>query len=113
MAAKKRTVKKKKATAKKNPRTARQVFDDSLRSLEKQLGPTAARRVRELRNNVRSLERQVDRARADAEKRLRNAETQIRKDAVKMLRRLEHLIEPPKPKRTTAKRKKATTRKKA
>ena len=111
MAAKKKTVKKKttakKATKKKatrkKARTARQLFEDNLRSLEKQLPPKAARRVNELRKTVKDLERQIDKARKDAEARLHKAELQIRKDAVKVLRRIERAIEPPK--RKAAKKK--------
>lgn len=105
MAAKKKRAKKK--TTKRKIRTARQVFDDKLRGLQKQLPPTAARLVGELRKNVKSLERQIDKARTDAEKLLRRAEAQIRRDAANALRRLEHFIEPRQPKR-----KKPATRKK-
>jgi hypothetical protein len=97
MAARKKSAKKK--TARKKTRTARQAFDDNLKALQKRLSPSAARRVRDLRDTVRDLERQADKARADAEKRLQRAEIQIRKDAVKVLRRIEHAIEPPKRKR--------------
>lgn len=103
MAAKKKTAKKKKKTAKK-ARSARQIFDDNLKSIQKQLPAGAARRVGELRKTVKNVERQADKARADAEKRLHKAETEIRKDALKVLRRIERAIEGPKKKRKTKKK---------
>ena len=103
MAAKKKSAKTK---TRKKARSARQAFDDNLKSLQKQLPPAAARRVGELRKTVKGLERRADEARADAEKLLHRAENEIRKDAVKVLRRIEHSIEPPKKKKKKAAAKK-------
>jgi hypothetical protein len=106
MAAKKKVAKKK---AKKKPaRSPRDAFDANLKSIQDQLPPALARRVRDLRKSMRDLEKGIDKARADREKRWHHLETSIRKDAAQVLRRLEHAIEPAKPKR-----KKKATKKKA
>ena len=89
----------KKNKARKKTKSARQAFDDNLKALQKRLPPQAAKRVVELRKTVKDIERQADKARAEVEKRMHKAENEIRKDAVKMLRRLEHAIEPPKKKK--------------
>jgi len=108
MAAKKTARKKAATKGSKKGRSARQIFDDNLKALQKQLPPAGARRVGDLRKSVRDLERQADKARAEAEKRLHKAEVEIRKDALKVLRRLEHAIQPAK---TTRKKKKVAKKK--
>jgi len=109
VAAKKKT--KKKAKKKPARRTARQAFEANLKSLEKQLPSGLGRSVRDLRKNMRDLERQIDKARGDREKRWHELETQVRKDAAKLLRKVEHAIEPPKAKKK--KKKKAAKKKTA
>ena len=98
MAAKKKVAKRKTAK-KKTARSPRDAFDANLKSLQDQLPPALARRVRDLRKSMKDLERGIDKARADREKRWHHLETSIRKDAAQVLRRLEHAIEPAKPKR--------------
>jgi hypothetical protein len=105
MALRKKATKKKAGKTRAKRKTPREAFDANLKSLEKQLPPRLAKGVRELRKNMKDLERQIDKARADRQARWHDLETQIRKDAAKALRRLEQAIEP--------KRKKAAARKKA
>lgn len=111
MAAKKKTSKKK-STKKKGTKkkSARKAFEDSLKSLQKQLPAGAAKRVGELRKNVKELERRVDKARADAEKRFHKVETDMRQDAAKTLRRLEKMIQPKKKKKSTRKKKSSASK---
>jgi hypothetical protein len=99
MAAKKKVAKKKAKKKKVKKKGARDAFDANLKSVQDQLPPALARRVRDLRKSMRDLEKGIDKARADREKRWHQLETSIRKDAAQVLRRLEHAIEPPKPKR--------------
>ena len=101
---------KKKAGSRKSPREA---FEANLKSLERQLPAGLARGVRELRKNMKDLERQIDKARAEREARWHKLETQIRKDAARALRRLEHAIEPPKRAQRKAAAKKKSGRKRA
>jgi len=103
---------KKKKTTRKKSKSPREVFDENLRSLERQLPPAFSRRVREMRKNMKALERQIDKARTAREARWHRLETQIRKDAVKALKRLELAIEPAKPKRKKKKTAKKKTAKK-
>ena len=123
MAARKKTTRKKttrKKTARRKParkkrtsrRTPRQAFEANLKALERQLPARLARGVRELRRNMKDLERQIDKARVEREARWRRLETQIRTDAARALRRLERAVEPRKPARKkTATRKKSARKK--
>jgi hypothetical protein len=103
-----------KATTQKSPaERARAAFDDSLRQLEQRLPKNLASVARDLRRNLADLQRQIDRARKEREDRWYRIESQIRRDAAKLLRRLEKAVEPPPQKapRKRATRKKATPRK--
>ncbi|MBY0401151.1 hypothetical protein K2X89_12710 [Myxococcota bacterium] len=63
-------------------------IDDALARLERDI----PRLLRQLRSNVRELQTQVDRARADGEKRWRLAEGKLKKDAARIRQGLESAI---------------------
>jgi hypothetical protein len=120
MAAKKKVRKK---TATRRGRGA-----EALDRLEAELPPNLKELSRRVRRDLTRLERQIETARSDArrrwarvlrdashelgrleaigEKRFRKLTTQARRDAVKVLRRLEKAIEPPKKKRVARKTRK-------
>lgn len=99
----------KKTTSRKSPRErAQAALDDSLRQLEKRLPKNLASVARDLRRNLKDFQRQIDRARKEREDRWNRVETQIRRDAARVLRRLEKAVEP---QRGAGARKKATPRK--
>jgi TolA-binding protein len=100
-----------KAASRRSPRDrAQAALDDSLRQLEKRLPKNLAGVARDLRRNLNDLQRQIDKARKEREDRWNRIEAQIRRDAVRVLRRLEKAVEPRSsaPKRKKAVRKKAT-----
>jgi len=100
----------KKATSRKSPgERARAALDDSLHQLEKRLPGNLASMARELRRSLKELQRQIDNARKDREDRWNRIEAQIRRDAARLLRRLERAVEP----RATGSARKKATRKKA
>ncbi len=106
----------KKAASQKSPRDrARETFDDSLRQLEKRLPTNLQSVTRDLRRNLTEFQHQIDRARKEREDRWNRIEDQIRRDAAKMLRRLEKAVEPPARSgaRKQATRKKAAAKKAA
>ena len=95
---------------------ARDALEDSLRQLEKQLPKNLSRMVRQLRANLSTLQSQIERLRADRDARWTRLQTQVRRDAAKLFRRLEKAVEP-KPastrtraSRPTKKRTRATSR---
>lgn len=63
-------------------------IDEALARLERDI----PRILRQLRSNVREMQKQVDRARADGEKRWREAERKIKQDAGVLRTRLERAI---------------------
>jgi len=63
--------------------------DDALARLEREI----PRLLRQLRANVRDLQGQVVRARADGEKRWQQAERKLKKDATQIRQRLEKKLE--------------------
>ena len=103
----KRTGTTKRATARKtaHKKTPRMSDSRSLDRLEKELPTNLARLVRQVRRSLNDMERQLEKARADGEKRWSKIETQARSDTARLLRKLENAVEPSK--RT---RKKATPR---
>jgi len=101
----------KKTTSRKSPRErAQAALDDSLRQLEKRLPKNLASVARDLRRNLKEFQRQIDRARKEREDRWNRIEDQIRRDAARVLRRLEKAVEP---QRGAGARKKATRKKAA
>lgn len=110
---------KKKKTARR--KSAASAVDENLRELQKRLPKNLRGAVGDLRKNIKSLQSQVDRVRAERDARWQRLETQIRRDAARVLRRLEKAVAPAskgrkkparrKPARKTARKK--TTRKPA
>jgi len=99
----------KETTSRKSPRErAQAALDDSLRQLEKRLPKNLASVARDLRRNLKEFQRQIDRARKERENRWNRIEDQIRRDAARVLRRLEKAVEP---QRRAGPRKKATRKK--
>src|SRR5262245_58560958 len=84
---------------------AREALEESLRQLEKQLPFDLSKLVRQLRANLKELQAQVEQLRADREGRWNRLQIQVRRDAARLFRRLEHAIEP-KPARKPSPRKK-------
>lgn len=100
----------KKVTSRKSPgERARAALDDSLHQLEKRLPGNLASITRELRRGLKELQRQIDNARKDREDRWTRLEAQIRRDAARLLRRLERAVEP----RATRSARKKAARKRA
>ena len=73
---------------------ARDALEESLRQLEKQLPFDLSRLVKQLRSNLKDLQAQVERMRADREGRWNRMQIQVRRDAARLFRRLEKAIEP-------------------
>ena len=74
---------------KRRKRSGSNPIDDALARLERDI----PRLLRQLRTNVQDLQGQVDRARADGEKRWRDAERKIKKDAAELRQKLETRLE--------------------
>jgi TolA-binding protein len=84
---------------------ARDALEDSLHQLEKQLPKNLSRMVRQLRANLRALQSQIERLRADRDDRWTRLQMQVRRDAARLFRRLEKAVEPkPAARRTRASR---------
>jgi peptidoglycan hydrolase CwlO-like protein len=73
---------------------ARDALEDSLRQLEKQLPKNLSRMVRQLRANLSTLQTQIERLRSDGDARWARLQTQVRRDAARLFRRLEKAVEP-------------------
>ena len=73
---------------------ARDALEESLHRLEKQLPKNLSRMVKQLRANLKSLQTQVERLRAQGDLRWSRLQTQVRRDAARVFRRLEKAIEP-------------------
>ena len=99
----------KRSTRKKASRSG-SPLDETLHQLEAQLPPNARKLVRDLRKNLKTLQKQLEQARADGEARWRKLEHQVRRDAARLIRRLEKAVSPPARKRAPAR--KTTTRRK-
>ena len=80
---------------------ARDALEDSLHQLEKQLPKNLSRMVRQLRANLRTLQSQIERLRADRDARWTRLQTQVRRDAAQLFRRLEKAVEPKRASRQT------------
>jgi hypothetical protein len=69
-------------------------FSAGLRDLEKSLPPNLRSAVRDVRANLRVLQKQLERARLDRDARWRKIQTQMRRDLVKLLQRIENALAP-------------------
>ena len=89
---------------------ARDALEESLRQLERQLPKNLSRLVHQLRANLRTLQTQLERLRADREERWNRLQTQVRRDAARIFRRLEKAVEPKQARRTARGGKRAAAR---
>lgn len=89
-------------------------LNDTLKQIESRLPANMKPVVRQFRQLVRDLQKQIDRARAERDARWGRIETQIRKEAVSILRRLEKAVEPSGGRKRTRKKtsRRKTSRKK-
>lgn len=89
---------------------ARDALEESLHQLEKQLPKNLSRLVKQLRANLKSLQSQVERLRSEGDQRWSRLQTQVRRDAAKVFRRLEKAIEPKPARKAARPRKPAAAR---
>jgi len=111
MAARKKKTARKKTARKYSASRARAAIDDGLRDLEKRLPKNLKSSVRDLRGNLKSLQKQTDRLRAERDARWQKLETQVRGDIAKLLRRLEKAVAPASSAKSSSRRR-TTARKK-
>ena len=69
-------------------------FSVGLRDLERRLPPNVRSAVRDMRANLRVLQRQLERARLDRDARWSKIQNQMRRDIVRLLQRLEKALAP-------------------
>jgi chromosome segregation ATPase len=90
---------------------ARDALEESLHQLERQLPKNLSRMVKQLRANLKSLQAQVEKLRAERDQRWNQLQTQVRRDAAKLFRRLEKAVEPKPPRGRAARPRKPAVRK--
>jgi hypothetical protein len=73
---------------------ARDAVEVGMRDLERRLPSNLRSAVRDLRANMRAFQRQLERARQDREARWRRMQTQMRRDMVRLLQRIEKAVAP-------------------
>lgn len=83
---------------------ARSAIDDGLADLEKQLPGNLKKLVRDFRKNLKDLQRQMDKARAEREARWEKRADRLRRDAAELLKRLEKGVRPPTRKKSAGKK---------
>ncbi len=88
--------------------SSREALAETLDRLERDLPPNFARALQQIRRSLVQLEKQIDKGRADGERRWNRAETQLRSDLARLIRRLEKAVEP----RPAARKKKVAAKKK-
>ena len=81
-------------------------WERNLKRLERQLPAPIARLMRELVKNLREAQHQLEAARSERDTRWQKLQTQLRRDAVRLLRQLEKAVEPPRQKARRARPKK-------
>ncbi len=69
-------------------------FQSGLRDLERRLPRNLQTAVRDMRANLRVVQKQLERARLDRDARWRKIQTQMRRDLVRLLQRLEKALAP-------------------
>jgi hypothetical protein len=74
-------------------------WERNLKRLERQLPDPIARLLRDLGKSLREAQRQLEAVRAERDSRWRKLQTQLRRDAARLLRQLEKAVEPPKARR--------------
>jgi len=92
----------------KDPRDFSRMVRRDLSQLEKQIEGARKDVRRGLTRALREVSHQLGRFEADGERRWKKLTSQARRDAVKVLRKLEKVIEPPKRKRKAARKKPKT-----
>jgi hypothetical protein len=73
---------------------ARGAVEEGFADLERRLPSNLRSAVREMRANMRAFQKQLERSRQDREARWRRMQTQMRRDAVRLLQRLEKALAP-------------------
>jgi hypothetical protein len=73
---------------------ARNAIEGGMRDFERRLSPSMKSAVKDLRANLKVLQRQLERARKDRDARWRALDTRIRRDVVRLLQRLEKALAP-------------------
>lgn len=69
-------------------------FSSGIRDLEKRLPRNVQSAVREMRANLRVLQKQLERVRLDRDARWKKLQIQMRRDMVRLLQRLEKVLSP-------------------
>ena len=80
-------------TARKKASTSKR-FQAGLRDLERRLPKNVQSAVRDVRANLKVLQRQLERARVDRDARWRKIQGQMRRDIVRLLQRIEKALSP-------------------
>ena len=73
---------------------ARDAVEEGFSDLERRLPSNLRSAVRDMRANLRAFQQQLERARKDCEARWRRMQTQMRRDMVRLLQRLEKALAP-------------------
>ena len=73
---------------------ARNAFEEGLRDLERRMPSNLRSTVRDLRENLRAFQHQMERGRQEREVRWRRLQTQVRRDVARLLQRLEKAVAP-------------------
>ncbi len=89
--------------------SSREALAETLDRLERDLPPNFARALQQIRRRLVEFEKQIEKGRADRERRWNRAETQLRRDLARLIGRLEKAVEP----RPAVRKKKAAAKKKA
>jgi hypothetical protein len=73
---------------------ARDAVEEGFADLERRLPSNLRSAVRDIRANLRAFQQQLERGRKDREARWRRMQTQMRRDMVRLLQRLEKALAP-------------------
>jgi hypothetical protein len=73
---------------------ARDAVEEGFADLERRLPSNLRSAVRDMRANLRAFQQQLERGRKDRETRWRRMQTQMRRDMVRLLQRLEKALAP-------------------
>ena len=82
-------------------------WERNLARLRRQLPAPLARLLRDLIENLREAQRQLEKARTERDVRWQKLQTQLRSDAARLLRQLEKAVEPPRRKTRRARPRKS------
>ena len=81
---------------------ARDAVEVGLNDLERRLPSNLRSTVRDMRANLRAFQRQLERGRQEREARWRRVQSQMRRDVVRLLQRLEKALTPSAPRASGA-----------